>query len=172
MKWFTAPKTHPNRQCMVNLHVNDSLKIYVVEGARDFLTMILLGLNVVAIPTVNYKQWNSHEMDFFMNRNVVFIPDIDPDLKGVSTMETPAEQIEDTARSINIVDCSKIAHFQNIICNEEKIDLSDVLNMWDESIKAFSPNQNDKEVKTIHAFKSSLLYVSDIGVILPKGEVF
>jgi len=172
MKWYTAPKTHPNKQCMVSLHASDSSAIYVVEGARDFLTAVLLGLDVVAIPTVNYKQWNKHEIHFFKGRNVIFNPDIDAELKGVVTMEILAEQIVEVTQSINIIDCTKIAHFQNIICNDEKIDLSDVVNMWDENIKAFSPNQNDKEVKTIHAFKSSLLYVGDLGVMLSEGEVF
>lgn len=172
MKWFTSPKTHPNRQCMVSLHASDSSAIYVVEGARDFLTAVLLGMNVVAIPTVNYKQWNKHEIHFFKGRNVIFIPDYDPELKGVCTMETLAEQLYDIAYSINIIDCRKIAQFQDIACNDEKIDISDIVNLWDESIKAFSPEQNGKEEKTIHAFKSSLLYVGDLGLMLSEGEVF
>ena len=172
VKWNTALETHPNKQCMVSLGASDPSTIYVVEGARDFLTAVLLGLDVVAIQTINYKQWNNHEIHFFKGRNVIFIPDIDPELKGLATMEILAEQIVEVSQSINIIDCTKIVHFQDIVCDDEKIDLSDVVKRWCEHIKNFSNNQNDAEVKTIHAFKSSLLYVGDIGVMLPEGEVF
>ncbi len=172
MKWYTAKKTHPNKQCMVSVKGNELFPIYVVEGARDFLVMVCLGMRVVAIPTINYKEWNNIELSILKDNNVVFVPDVDPNLNGVETMEALAEQISDVATSINIIDCRKIAKFQDIAITDKKIDLSDIVYMWDESMKSFSPDKNESKKKTIYAFLSALLYVSDLGVMLPEGEVF
>jgi len=60
-KWITAKDTHPNNQCLISIK-SDVNHIYVVEGHHDFLTVVLLGIDAVMIPTVNYKKFTTHEL--------------------------------------------------------------------------------------------------------------
>ena len=130
VKWCSAPKTHPNKQCMVSIPKSSEFHpIYVLEGAHDFLTAVLLGLNVVAIPTIAYRAWTQHELSFFIGRKIVFIPDLDPELKGVNCMKILAEQLTD-AKSIKIGNVVKILDFAGIRHNDPKMDFSDVVDLW------------------------------------------
>ncbi len=159
VKWCTAAGTHPNKQCLVSIpNPKDHLyPVYVVEGARDFLMMVLMGLNVVAIPTVTYREWTQRELSIFTGENVVLIPDLDQELKGVRCMESLGEQIDDIAKSVSVIDPRKVLDMMDIKHTDVKMDFSDVVLLWD---------------KTLEDFKNTLLYVSDMGVILPKGEIF
>ncbi len=160
VKWCTAPKTHPNSQCMVNIpQARDKLyPIYIVEGARDFLMMVLLGLNVVAIPTVNYKEWKQTELSILEGDKVVFIPDLDEKQSGINCMVNLAKQIDSIAKSVNVINIKKVLEPIDIKCIETKIDFSDVVILW--------------TIKNIEKFKNTLLYVGDMGVMLPEGEIF
>ena len=159
VKWCTASGTHPNKQCMVSIsNPTDSLyPIYVVEGARDFLMMLLMGLNVVAIPTVNYKKWTQNELSIFTGVNVVMIPDLDEQNKGVECMESLGEQVDDIAKSVSVIDIRQVLDLMDIKHTDAKMDFSDVVLLWD---------------RTLEDFKNTLLYVGDMGVILPGGEIF
>ena len=59
-KWVNRAGTHPNNVAFsrtINLH-----KIFVIEGAHDTLTAVLLGISFIALPTTAYsnqKQFNS-----------------------------------------------------------------------------------------------------------------
>jgi len=52
-KWANRYGTHPNKTVMNRISKANE-PIYIVEGARDALTAILLGVNVVAIPTASF----------------------------------------------------------------------------------------------------------------------
>jgi len=158
-KWITAKSTHPNKQCLVNIpQPKDGLyPVFVVEGARDFLMMVLLGLNVVAIPTVNYKEWMQTELSIFEGKSVVLIPDLDEEQKGINCMSSLGKQIDGIAKSVNVIDIRKVLDLMDIEHTETKMDLSDVVLLWDRSLDDF---------------KNTLLYVSDMGVMLPEGEIF
>ncbi len=159
VKWCTASGTHPNKQCMVSIpSPKDNLyPIYVVEGARDFLMMVLMGLNVVAIPTVSYREWTQNELSIFRGENVVMIPDLDEQNKGVKCMENLAEQMDGTEKSMKLLDIRKVLDLMEIKHTDVKMDFSDVVLSWD---------------RTLEDFNSTLLYVGDMGVILPQGEIF
>ena len=52
-KWINRIGTHPNS---VAFHrIMDNGKVYVIEGAHDALTAILLGISFIALPTTSYS---------------------------------------------------------------------------------------------------------------------
>ena len=129
-KWCVTPGTHPNKQCMVNIpSSNNNCPVFVAEGSRDFLTAVLLGLNVVAIPNVNYREWTQTELSILTGRKVILIPDLDPEFKGVNCMNVLAAQLTG-AKSINVINITKILDFAGIRHNDPKMDFSDVVNLW------------------------------------------
>ncbi len=153
-KWVTAYATHPNKQCLVNIK-DDSAPIYIVEGHHDFLTAILLGINVMAIPTVSYRTFNDRDLSYLSGRDIVLIPDIDGS-DSVESMVALADQIED-ALSLKILKISEILRLMDIEVPDAKIDLSEVTELWDRSREDFI---------------NTLLYVADLGEMMPKGEIF
>ena len=129
-KWCNAYSTHPNKQCMVSIpSSNDTCPIFVVEGARDFLTMVLLGLNVIMIQTVGYQEWTEHELSLLTGRKVILMPDIDSKSKGLNCMKNLAAQIIEP-KSIKIFNVKKILDFAGIRHNDPKMDFSDAVNLW------------------------------------------
>ncbi len=54
VKWRTRAGTHPNNTVMYRVY-DDSQPVIVVEGIRDFMAGVLLGFNVIGIPTASYK---------------------------------------------------------------------------------------------------------------------
>ncbi len=159
VKWCSAPETHPNKQCMVSIPnpKNYLYPVYVVEGARDFLMMVLMGLNAVAIPTVTYKEWTERELSIFTGENVVLIPDIDEQHKGVNCMANLSNQINGIAKSVKVMDVRKVLDLMDIGHTDTKMDFSDVVLLWD---------------RTLEDFKNTLLYVSDMRVMIPEGGAF
>lgn len=154
-KWITAKDTHPNSQCLVSI-ADSSASVYIVEGHHDYLTAILLGINVLMIPTVGYKTFTVYELSFLQDKTVVFLPDLKRgDSKGMDTMNTLAEQVIE-AKSTNVVSVKKILDLIDIPFTRDSIDLSDVVFAWN---------------RDLDGLKSTLLYVGDIGVML-EGEIF
>jgi hypothetical protein len=172
VKWCSAPETHPNKQCMVSVpsHKDSHFPIYVVEGARDFLVMVLMGMNVVAIPTVNYREWTQTELSIFTGENIVLIPDLDDsNMNGVECMRNLGRQIDNVAKSVSVIDIRKVLDLMETEHTETKIDFSDVVNLWHQRIKAIGIKEKPRQ--TMEAFKSTLLYVSDMGSMF-KEEIF
>ena len=159
IKWCTASGTHPNKQCLVSIpNPKDQLfPIYVCEGVRDFLMMVLLGLNVVAVPTVSYSEWTQRELSIFTGENIVLIPDIDEHNKGVECMANLSSQINDVAKSVKVVDIRKVLDLVDIGYTDTKMDFSDVVLLW---------------VRTLEDFRNTLLYAGYIGVTIPNGGAF
>jgi len=129
-KWMTAKGTHPNNQCMFS-NVDDTKNVYIVEGHHDFLTAVLLGINVFMIPTVNYKNFTEFEVKLLQSRDVVFIPDWKrDDLSGMEAMLRLAMQIEDMAYSTRLFSLPKFLKDEGIAFSNDKLDLSEVVELW------------------------------------------
>jgi len=110
-KWINRKDSKPNSIAFSRVYSDDK-PVYVVEGARDALTSILLGLNFVAIPTTSYK--NIEDMRAYIKPydEVIFICE---DMQGYKAMKLLSESIE--AHSIVLKTF--------VTKQDEKIDLSD-----------------------------------------------
>ena len=143
-KWITAKDTHPNKQCLVNNKAiidsdNNFLNhIYVVEGHHDFLTAVLLDIDVLMIPTVNYKAFNEYEVSLLKNRDVIFIADYkEDDFSGVDAMRNLAKQIGADARNAKVFSLPLFLESENIPFIGDKLDLSEVVELWTNGLKTF-----------------------------------
>lgn len=131
-KWITAKGTHPNKQCLVSI-TDEEKSIFIVEEHHDYLTAILLGINVLMIPTVNYKLFNNYEVNFLKNKSLVFIPDWkSDDLTGVEVMRTLAQQMKDISYHNRIFSLPKFLNDEEVECKSDKLDLSEVVELWGE----------------------------------------
>ncbi len=167
-KWDTAYRTHPNSQCIVSI-VDDREPVYILEGHHDLLTAILLGINVLMVPTVGYKVFNAHELSVLSGKDVVFLPDMAiNNTQSADAMEELYDQAESIAKSVNMISVAKILDHANIPFDSDKADLSEIVEHWDESIKAISTKDNNKTA--INAIKNTLLYAADMEIIF-KEEV-
>ena len=162
-KWITAKGTHPNNQCLLSNKARTDKDgnlldhIYIVEGHHDFLTAVLLGIDVLMIPTVSYKSFTEYEISVFTGRDVIFIPDWkEDDTSGVDTMVALAKQVEDTARNAKIFSLPLFLEKVNIPFENDKLDLSEVVELWSDGL---SP------------FLNTLEYVADEGIFY-TGEMF
>lgn len=163
IKWASAKDTHPNRQCLINNSAisdkdgNFLRHIYVVEGHHDYLTAILLGIDVLMIPTVNYRLFTDYEMSILKNRDVIFIPDWEEDkMSGVDTMSVLAQQASDVARNAKVFSLPLFLEKQSITFESKKLDLSEVVELWDNELGSFV---------------NILEYVADEGIFY-IGEIF
>ncbi len=143
-KWITAKDTHPNKQCLVNNKAitdkdgNFLNHIYVVEGVHDYLTAVLLDIDVLMIPTVNYKSFNEYEISILKNRDVIFIADYKTDdLSGVDVMRTLAKQIGTVSRNAKVFSLPLFLESENISFTGDKLDLSEVVELWTDGLSAF-----------------------------------
>lgn len=163
IKWASAKDTHPNRQCLINNSAisdkdgNFLRHIYVVEGHHDYLTATVLGIDVLMIPTVNYRLFTDYEMSILKNRDVIFIPDWEEDkMSGVDTMSVLAQQASDVARNAKVFSLPLFLEKQSITFESKKLDLSEVVELWDNELGSFV---------------NILEYVADEGIFY-IGEIF
>ena len=158
-KWITAKDTHPNNQCLMSIK-SDVNHIYIVEGHHDYLTAVLLGIDVLMIPTVNYKKFTGYELAALKNREVILIPDHDfTNNKGVECMRNLALQVDEVARATKVFNLPKFLEDENISFTGTKLDLSDVV----ESVAG--------GVGALLSFKSILEYRADKDIFY-KEEIF
>jgi 5S rRNA maturation endonuclease (ribonuclease M5) len=109
-KWINRKSTHPNSTAFNRIYKDDDV-IFIVEGARDALTSILLGLNFIAIPTTSYK--NIEEINSLIKDTDVVVL-ICEDMQGYKSMKYLSENIK-VKNSLKTF----------ITNRDEKIDLSD-----------------------------------------------
>ena len=151
-KWKSAHSTHPNKQCLKRF--KDEGIVYVVEGHHDFLTAILVGLNVLMIPTVSYNKFTEYELSILQGKKVVFMPDLKKgDRKGIDTMTALAEQVGDR---VNVLSLTRLLDIMNLKTRRTSLDFSDVVNLYDEGLQ------------TLQAY---LLYAGDQNIEY-YGEIF
>lgn len=111
-KWINRKNTHPN-STVFNRIFDDTKPVYIVEGARDALTSILLGLNFIAIPTTSFKNVEAIQSLIKPDDEVIFICE---DMQGYKAMSNLSNAIAN----------SRLVTF--VKSKDEKIDLSDYVN--------------------------------------------
>jgi len=113
IKWKTRAGTSPNSTPFVRI-CSDYDNIYIIEGHRDALTAILLGLDLVMIPTASFHLRDStYLQNEIRNRNVVLLVE---DESAYKCMRLIANSLSKNASRILITDLS---------VDESKLDLSD-----------------------------------------------
>ena len=96
-KWSTRKSTHPNNTPLVRIFT-DNEPIIVIEGQKDSLTAILLGLDFIMLPYAGYKVSDpSYLQKEVKDRKVVFLVE---DEAAYKCMKNVAVQLRDTAKSI------------------------------------------------------------------------
>jgi hypothetical protein len=65
-KWINRAGTHPNQTSFSRIY-SETKPIYIIEGIRDALTAVLLGLNFIAIPTTSFK--NFEDINSVINKD-------------------------------------------------------------------------------------------------------
>lgn len=117
-KWINRKGTHPNQVSFSRIY-DEAKPIYIVEGMRDALTAVLLGLNFIAIPTTSFKNFDAINEDIRPTDEVIFICE---DMQGYRAMSYLS----------GLIPQSKLLTFiQN---RDDKVDLSDYV-MKQNSIK-------------------------------------
>lgn len=113
IKWKTRVGTSPNSTPLVRIYSDDGT-IYVVEGHRDALTAILIGLDFIMLPYAGFRQTNPiYLQNEVAGKDVVFLIE---DQQAYKCMYAVACKLSDTAKSVRLVD------FNN---SDKKVDLSD-----------------------------------------------
>jgi len=155
-KWVTTKDTHPNKQCLVSIK-SEHKHIYIVEGHHDFLTAILLSIDVLMIPTVNYKKLTEYELSLMKNRDVILIPDFDiKNVQGVKCMKQLSLQVDEVSKDTKVFSLPRFLEDEHISFNGTKLDLSEVVELWSGGLDAFV---------------STLEYRADKGLMY-KEEIF
>ncbi len=115
-KWKTRAGTSPNSTALVRIFT-DGKTIYVLEGHRDSLTAVLLGLDFIMLPYAGYRISNpSYLQKEVTDREVIFLVE---DEAAYKCMKRVAEQLKPTAKKIQMKQLDK---------TDSKVDLSDFVN--------------------------------------------
>ena len=128
VKWSVFYGTKPNKITVKRL-VDSNAPVFIVEGHRDALTAILMGINFIAVPTVTYTEFDDIELTFLKDKELVFIPDIDGS-KSVEGMTKLLNQCDGIAKSLSIIDLRNIYKSENIPTTKDKFDLSELVEDW------------------------------------------
>lgn len=147
-KWITAKGTHPNKQCLVRNKAKTDKEgnflnhIYILEGVHDALTAILLDIDFLMIQTIGYKSFTEYEISLLKNRDVIFIADYavkdkKEDLAGVDAMRNLARQIGSVARNAKVLSLKLFLESQSIPFDNDKLDLSEVVELWRDGLEPF-----------------------------------
>jgi len=116
-KWTNRKGTKVNNAITFRISRNNKPScIYIVEGAHDFLTGILLGLNVIALPTASFS--NTDDLKGIVKGRVVCICE---DKQGLECMKR-IEQFYKYAKDVNV----KLISLSESL--KLKLDLSDFVN--------------------------------------------
>ena len=113
VKWKTRAGTSPNSTPLLRIFT-DRQTLYVIEGHRDSLTAVLLGLDFIMIPYAGFRLKDSAALrEEVAGRNLVFIVE---DEAAHECMKKVAEELKETARSIRFIQLDD---------TDGKVDLSD-----------------------------------------------
>ena len=119
IKWKTRAGTSPNGTPFVRIYTDDE-PIYVIEGHRDALTAVLLGLDFIMIPFAGFKLNETLILrNEAHNRDLVFLVE---DEAAYKCMKAVATHLTKDARSIKLIALSDRA--------KEKVDLSDYIQQF------------------------------------------
>ncbi len=113
IKWKTRAGTSPNSTPLVRIYT-DNEPIYIIEGHRDSLTAVLLGLDFIMIPYAGFKLREPGNLQKEVDgRDVIFLVE---DGAAYKCMYEVAEQLKETANRIQLIELSD---------SDRKMDLSD-----------------------------------------------
>ena len=99
IKWKTRAGTSPNSTLLIRIFT-DNEPIYVIEGHRDSLTAILLGLDFIMIPYAGFKlKETSSLLQDIENRNLIFLVE---DIAAYKCMYRIANILQTAANSIKL----------------------------------------------------------------------
>jgi hypothetical protein len=104
--------------------------VFILEGIKDGLNAILLGMNCIALPSAHYKGFTQAEIHELKGRDLVFIADTDE--VGIACMRRLAAQIESACKSLFILDLRRFLNYcySNIGFEPtQKIDFADAVMM-------------------------------------------
>jgi hypothetical protein len=97
VKWRTRGGTSPNGVALVRIY-SDNDPIFVLEGHKDSLTAILLGLNFIMLPYAGYRNLEPVGLqEEVRDRSVVFLVE---DKQAFDCMNKLAKPLSETAKSI------------------------------------------------------------------------
>jgi len=131
IKWKTRAGTSPNGTLFIRIFTDDGT-IYVVEGHRDSLTAVLLGLDIIMVPYAGFKLKDTEGlMQEVTGRKVVFIIE---DRSAFKCMMEIAKAIEPVVKDIVMLQLQE----------GNKMDLSDYV-FTKTSIKEVLDGIKDKE---------------------------
>lgn len=88
-KWVNRADTHPNQTAFQRIF-KEKEKVYIIEGMRDALTAILLGLNFVALPTTAYRNFDAFKGILRGKDEVVYIVEDQQGFKCMSELDKVA----------------------------------------------------------------------------------
>jgi len=118
IKWKTRAGTSPNNTPLIRIYT-DNETVYVIEGHRDALTAVLLGLDFIMIP---YAGFRLNEPTALQNdvrgRELVFLVEDKP---AHECMTQVAEHLKETAGAISLIGLNEA---------EKKMDLSDYVQQF------------------------------------------
>jgi len=88
-KWVNRADTHPNQTAFHRIF-KENEKVYIIEGMRDALTAVLLGLNFIAIPTTVYRNFDAFKSILRGGHEVVYIVEDKQGFKCMSELDKVA----------------------------------------------------------------------------------
>lgn len=130
VKWRTRAGTSPNGTSLVRIY-SDNDPIFVLEGHKDSLTAILLGLNFIMLPYAGYRNPESVDLQKeVLGRDVVFLVEDEPAYKCMMRLSKP---FAETAESIVLKQLGETGM---------KVDLSDYIQQFNNIKGATNGLQN------------------------------
>lgn len=119
VKWRTRGGTSPNGTALVRIY-SDTNPIFVLEGHKDSLTGILLGLDFIMLPYAGYQNPEPTDLQKeVQGRNVVFLVEDAPAHRCMKRLSKP---FSETAKSIVLKQLGDTGM---------KVDLSDYIQQFD-----------------------------------------
>ena len=136
---FEKGRSHCKAPLLYNMYdCKDLQSVYIVEGEKDVDTLKRYKKNAVSFPDGVQSKWSPEYAEFFRNKTVAVIRDNDE--PGREFAETLARRLFETAKSIRIVDLSKI--WENM---PDKADISDYLAVFPDGMENVSRLANSTE---------------------------
>lgn len=136
---FEKGREHCKSPLIYNMYDTKTIDtLYIVEGEKDVDTLKRYGKNAVSLPDGAKSKWAAEYGDFFKGRTIAIIQDNDK--PGKEFAETLAKKLADTAKSVRIIDLTKI--WDNM---PDKADVSDYLTAYPNGIGNLSRLANSTE---------------------------
>lgn len=121
-KWVNRKDTSPNQVAFHRIY-EDNVRVYIIEGAHDALTAVLLGLNFIAIPSTGYKNIDELKSILSADNEVIYVVE---DQIGYECMKKLQSEVSGRMISLNNSKDEKMDLSDFIINNNSKKEVQDV----------------------------------------------